>query len=136
MTLTFPAWRFSSLTLKVPLNNTLCVWKANLFSCWIYQGHVANKVSFIVCCGGSTLAGCQVATKAILSLPSSAGQGRGNITKGSWVEIRKRESYHHRQSWLGLGKMNLIYNQSYQIRIMRNKNSFLKFPLFLPFSWV
>ena len=39
-------------------------------------------------CGGLTLAGCQVPTKAALSLHSSAGQGRENITKGSWVEIR------------------------------------------------
>ena len=39
-------------------------------------------------CGGLTLTGCQVPTKATLSLPSSAGQGRENITKGSWVEIR------------------------------------------------
>lgn len=34
-------------------------------------------------CGGLALAGCQVLTKASLSLPSSTGQGRENITKGS-----------------------------------------------------
>ena len=39
-------------------------------------------------CGGLTLAGGQVPPKAALSPPSSAGQGRGNGTKGSWVEIR------------------------------------------------
>ena len=35
-----------------------------------------------------TLAGCQVPTKAALSLPSSAGQGRENAVRGSWVGIR------------------------------------------------
>jgi len=29
-----------------------------------------------------------VPTKAALSLPCSAGQGRENVAKGSWVEIR------------------------------------------------
>jgi len=38
-------------------------------------------------CGRLTLARCQVPTKATLSFPS-AGQGRANVTKGSWVEIR------------------------------------------------
>jgi len=39
--------------------------------------------------------------------PSSAGQGRENIMKGSWVEIRTGRSlgsYHHEQNRLGLGK--------------------------------
>jgi len=35
------------------------------------------------------LAGCQVPTKAALSLPLTTGQGRENITKGSWVKIGK-----------------------------------------------
>jgi len=35
-----------------------------------------------------TLAGYWVATKAALSLPASAAQGRENRTKGSWVERR------------------------------------------------
>ena len=39
-------------------------------------------------CGGLALAGPQVAPKAALSLHSSAGQGRENTTKGSWVKIR------------------------------------------------
>jgi len=34
-------------------------------------------------CGGLTLAGGQVSTKATLSLLSSAGQGRENVMKGS-----------------------------------------------------
>ena len=39
-------------------------------------------------CGDLTLAGCQVPTKAALSLPFWAGQGRENVIKGSWVEMR------------------------------------------------
>lgn len=39
-------------------------------------------------CLGLTLSGCQVHTKAALSLPSLSGQGKENITKGLWVEIR------------------------------------------------
>jgi len=42
----------------------------------------------IVSGGGLTLSGCQVPTKATLSLPSLAGKGRDNITTGLWVEIR------------------------------------------------
>lgn len=34
-------------------------------------------------CVGLMLAGCQVLIKAVLLLPSSAGQGRGNATEGS-----------------------------------------------------
>lgn len=34
-------------------------------------------------CGGLVLASCQVPTKAVLLLPSSAGQERGNTAKGS-----------------------------------------------------
>ena len=39
-------------------------------------------------CAGLTLAGHQIPTKATPSLTSSAGQGRENITTGSWVKIR------------------------------------------------
>jgi len=39
-------------------------------------------------CGGLTLAGLQVPTKAVLSPHSSTGQRRENIMKGLWVEIR------------------------------------------------
>ena len=58
------------------------------------KGLLSKKCSFLpkqgdlAQCGGLTLAGYQVPTKAALSLPSSAGQGRENIMKGSWVEIR------------------------------------------------
>jgi len=45
--------------------------------------------STLVCaCGEMTLFGSQVPTKAALSFPSSAGQGRENTMKGSWVKIR------------------------------------------------
>ena len=39
-------------------------------------------------CGVLTLAGSQVPTEATLSLPSSTGQGRESLAKGSWVEMR------------------------------------------------
>ncbi|GAB0208614.1 hypothetical protein GRJ2_003327100 [Grus japonensis] len=39
-------------------------------------------------CGGLTLAGGQVPTRAALSLPSSTKQGRKGITKCLWVKIR------------------------------------------------
>lgn len=38
-------------------------------------------------CGGLTLAGSQLPTKASLSLPYSTGKGRQNIKKGSWPGI-------------------------------------------------
>lgn len=45
--------------------------------------------SFLIpCYGGLTLAGHQEPSKATLSLPSSPGQERENIMKGSWVKIR------------------------------------------------
>ena len=118
---------------------TGCQWhKVVLESCWRHHGiwgslgvrptcmHACTCVSKgkstgelctggQTCCGGLTLAGCQVPTKAILSLPAppSAGQGRQNITKGSWVKIRTRRdhstNYCHRQNRLNLGKINSIY---------------------------
>jgi len=81
-------------------------------------------------CGGLTLAGCQVPTKATLSLLSSVGQGRGNITKGSQVEIRTGRDHSPvtitgktDSAW---GKINLIYYQSNQSWKMRNKNKSYK----------
>jgi len=47
----------------------------------------------IYCCTGLTLARCQVPTKAALSLLSSAGQGRENITKDLQVKIRAEGSF-------------------------------------------
>jgi len=54
------------------------------------------------------LARGQVPTNAALSLPSSAGQGRENITKGSWVEIWTERSFTnhcHRQNRLNFGRL-------------------------------
>lgn len=75
-------------------------------------------------CGALTLAGCQVLTKAALLCPSSAGQERENITKGSWVEVRTGKGHSSitviDKTDLAWG--NLIYYQSNHSRVMRNKN--------------
>lgn len=39
------------------------------------------------------MAGCQAPTKAALSLSSGAGEGRENIMKESWAEIRTRRDH-------------------------------------------
>jgi len=44
-------------------------------------------------CGGLTLAGGRVPTKAALSLSSSAGQRKENRTKGLWVERRTGKAH-------------------------------------------
>jgi len=44
-------------------------------------------------CGRLTLVGGQVPTKAALSLPSSAEQGRENTMKVSWVKRRTGRVY-------------------------------------------
>jgi len=70
------------------------------------HAHIQKAVTSA--CGGLTLAGFQVPVKAALSLPYSGGQGRQNITKGSWVEIRTGRSltnYCHRKNRLNLGKL-------------------------------
>lgn len=59
-------------------------------------------------CDGLTLAGCQVATKATLSLPFSAGQGRKNIEKTHGQDTDRERllaGYCHGQSRLELGKL-------------------------------
>jgi len=77
-------------------------------------------------CGGLTLDGQQVPTKAALSIPSSAGQGRENMTKDSWVKIRTGR-YHSPITIIGKtdptwrNQFNFIANQNHS-RIMRNKN--------------
>lgn len=50
-------------------------------------------------CGGLTLARCQVAAKTAPSLPSQAGNGRGNITEDLWVEIRTGRDRSPLWSW-------------------------------------
>ena len=78
-------------------------------------------------CGGLTLAGHEVPTKAALSLSSSTGQGTENITKGSWVKIRTGRSLSNYHTITGKTdltwrkKINLICYQSNWSRIMRNK---------------
>jgi len=62
------------------------------------------------------------AQQAALSLPSVAGQGRENITKGLWVKLRTGRSltyYHHRQTRLDLGQ--LISFITYQIGVGNEK---------------
>ena len=73
-----------------------------------------EKLRVIQICGGLTLAGCQVPTKAALSLPSSAGQGRENIMKSLCIKVRTGRD-HSATTVMGktdLGKLTLfIYNQ-------------------------
>jgi len=94
---------------------------------WLYRTTFSHKPKGpqSLLCGGLTLAGCQVPTKATRSLLSSAGgQQRENTMKGSWVEMRTGRwlsNYHHRQNRLDSGKINFIYYQSNQTRIVRNK---------------
>lgn len=45
-------------------------------------------------CSGLTQARYWAPTKAAHSLLSTAGQGRENLTQGSWVEIKDRERDH------------------------------------------
>ena len=76
-------------------------------------------------CGGLTLARHQVPPKASPSSPSSAGQGRENLTKGLWVEIRTGRD-HSTVTITGKTDLtraiNLIDYQSNQSRVTRNKN--------------
>lgn len=70
-------------------------------------------------------------TNPCLSLPSSGGQGRENITKDLWDKKSREQSlisYCHRLNRLDLGK--LIYYQSNQRREMRNRNKPLIPPVF------
>ena len=66
-------------------------------------------LAHVSCSGGLTLAGCQVPTKAALSLPSSAGQGRENITKRLLGPDKDRErplnNYHYGLNMLNFRKL-------------------------------
>lgn len=60
--------------------------RRNFVTAWSQgQYWMRGGLSFLLQWGCSrwTLAGCQAPTKASVSLPSTAGQGRENITKGS-----------------------------------------------------
>ena len=72
------------------------------------------------------LAGRQVSIKAALSLPLLSQTGERKYNKRLVGQDTDRErsltNYRHRQNGLDLGKkINLIYYQSNQSRIMRNK---------------
>jgi len=75
--------------------------------------------------GGLTLAGCQVPTKATLSLPllSWTGDKKSNESLVCRDQDRERSvsSYYHDQDRLDAGKINLICYQSNQSTIIRNK---------------
>ena len=82
----------------------------------------------VIWCGGLTLAGCQVHTKATLSLPASAEQGRENIMKGLWVKIRTGRDHlpitimgKTDSAW---GKLTQFITNQNQSRIMRNKTKY------------
>jgi len=55
---------------------------------WTFFHLVLHSIFSLDYCGGLTLAGCQVPTKAALLFSLLSGQGRENIIKGSWVKIR------------------------------------------------
>lgn len=56
---------------------------------FVKDGCLPNSpLGSVTTCTGLTLAGCQAYTKATVSLPSTAGQGRENIKDSSWIEIR------------------------------------------------
>ena len=64
-----------------------------LFSLRKQSKHNTNSFSFHHSCGGLTLAGHQMPTKATLPVSSSAGQRRENRIKGLWIEIRTRRGH-------------------------------------------
>lgn len=66
-----------------------------------------------------TRAGCQVPTKALYHSPFSAGQGRENKMKISWLKVRTEIDH---LAIAAVGKtdlMKLIYCQSNQSSVMR-----------------
>ena len=77
-------------------------------------------------CGGLTLAGCQMPTKAVLSLLLLNGTEETKYNRRLVGRGRDRETSHsndnHGQNRVNLRKINLIYYQSNQSRIMRNKS--------------
>lgn len=70
------------------------------------------------------MVGCQIPTKAALSLPSPAGEGK-KYNAGLVVEIRSRKGHSlvtaiGKKDWTR-GKMNFVSHQSNQSRVMRDK---------------
>jgi len=81
-------------------------------------------------CGTLALANSQTPTQQLSRCPSSTGQGK-NGTKTSWVEVgtgRLLTRCCHRQNRLHLVKINLIYYQVKQIRVVRNRKTNIKTP--------
>lgn len=73
-------------------------------SSWSDLGKSSIELYFLMC-RGFTLAGCPAPTKTTLSLLFPAGQGRENMMKVSWVEIRTKKD--HSPS-IVMGKTDLI----------------------------
>lgn len=74
-------------------------------------------------------------SKAAPSLPFSMGWGRKNKREGSWIEIRTEDITYQLPSLAketNFEEIRLIYYQSKQSRIMRNKVKSLKIFLHLP----
>ena len=79
----------------------------------------------VLLCGRLTLAGRQVPTKAALSLPLLSWTGERKYNESLMGQDKDREVTQQLLSWAKqtrLGeKINFIYYQSNQNRIMRNK---------------
>lgn len=59
----------------------------------IQTNNLPSQTCFQTGVGGLTLAACQVLTKAALSISSTTGQGRENISKGSWAGIKAQRDH-------------------------------------------
>lgn len=101
---------FVSLFLLCSAENILC-WQAQLAlaqrdekSVQYYGGGLSGLYLSLAVCGGLILDGHHVPTKVALSLLSSAGHRRENITKDLWVNVRTGEIF-HRQNRLHLGTL-------------------------------
>ena len=97
---------------------------------WAQQGSLQYKnedlkqVLCSVCLAGWPWLDSRCPPKPLYHSPSSAGQGREKITKGSWVKVRTGRDH---SAITVTGKTDstwgkkLIYYQSNQSRVMRNK---------------
>ena len=74
-------------------------------------------------CGGLTLAGCQVSTKAVLSHPLLRWTGEREYNKRVMGQDNDRDITQQLLSWANQTKLGekLMYYLSYQSREMRNK---------------
>lgn len=90
--------------------------------------HPQIQSLYLSTCGRLTLAEFQAPTQAALSLSPSAGQGRSNTTKGSWVKVRSGMSRHITyqlpSSWAKptwLAQFSLVYYKLNPSRMMRDR---------------